>query len=328
MKANKIKNTMKKNSLLYFMMVLAGMLTVSTACEDEELNPYLEPLPGVHAFGQVADGSPANFILGQTAEDITFNLQWISIDQELSVEKIDVFVLFNEDYEDEDGNPLVARHGGDEGVFLTSVEGSALPANRENFSFSLSQEDVRTLYEGITFDYDEDGTAVDVFDNDFKPARSSAQPFINGDNFSVRWVLTTTDGLVYDSWSPSVCTELPGANCEVSWILECGQVINEPAQDYTIAMADSFGDGWNGAAVEVIADGNVIASVTIDDGASATEVVSVPEGTSSLEFAYVSGDWDSEVTFTITTEKGNTIVNAGPSPGAGTLTLNLCDENA
>lgn len=319
---------MKKNSLLYFMMVLTGMLIVSTACEDEELNPYLEPLPGVHAFGQVADGSPANFILGQTAEDITFNLQWISIDQELSVEKIDVFVLFNEDYEDEDGNPLVARHGGDEGIFFTSVEGSALPANRENFSFSLSQEDVRTLYEGTTFDYDEDGTAVDVFNNDFKPSRSSAQPFINGDNFSIRWILTTTDGLVYDSWSPSVCTELPGANCEVNWILECGQVINEPAQDYTFVMNDSFGDGWNGAAVDVIADGNVIASVTIDDGASATEVVSVPEGTSSLEFAYVSGDWDSEVTFTITTEKGNTIVNAGPSPGAGTLTLNLCEENA
>jgi len=309
-------------------MILAGVLTFSTACEDEDLNPYLEPLPGVHAFGQVADGSPANFILGQTGEDITFDLQWISIDGELSVESIDLYVLFNENYEDEDGNPLVARHGGQEGVFFSSIEGSSLPSNRENFSFSLAQEDVRALYEGSTFDYDDDGTAVDVFNNDFKPARSSVQPFINGDEFAVRWVLTTTDGLVFDSWSPSVCTELPGANCEVSWILECGQVINEPVQDYTFVMNDSFGDGWNGAAVDVIADGNVIASVTIDDGASATEVISVPEGTSSLEFAYVSGDWDSEVTFTITTEKGNTIVSAGPSPGAGTLTLNLCDENA
>lgn len=309
-------------------MIFAAVLTFSTACEDEELSPYLEPLPGVHAFGQVADGSAANFILGQTSEDITFNLQWVSIDGELDVEKIDIFVLFNENYEDVDGNPLVARHGGTEGVFFTSVEGSALPGNREDLSFSLSQEDVRQLYQGVTFDYDDDGTAVDVFDNDFKPARSGAQPFINGDVFSVRWILTTTDGLVFDSWSPSVCTELPGANCEVSWILECGQVINQPAQDYTIVMNDSYGDGWNGAAVEVVVDGSVLTSVSIDDGAAGTEVVTVPAGAGSLEFRYVSGDWDSEVTFTITTAKGNTIVSAGPSPGAGTLTLNLCDENA
>ena len=319
---------MKKNTLKYLMIIFAGVLTFSTACEDEELNPYLEPLPGVHAFGQVADDSPANFILGETDEDITFNLQWISIDRELDVEKVDLYVLFNENYEDVDGNPLVARHGGEEGVFLSTVEGSSLPANRENFSFTLSQEDVRQLYQGSTFDYDDDGTAVDVFDNDFKPARTDVQPFINGDNFAVRWVLTTTDGLVYDSWSPSVCTELPGANCEVTWILECGQVINEPAQDYTIAMADSYGDGWNGASVEVIADGSVIGTATIDDGSAGTETITVPVGTSSLEFAYVSGSFDGEVTFTITTEKGNAIVNAGPSPGAGTLTLNLCDENA
>ena len=321
-------NKMKKTNIFYFMMLLAGMLTVSTACEDEDLNPYLEPLPGVHAFGQVADGSPANFLLGDIDQDITFNLQWISIDGQLDVESIDLFVLFNENYEDEDGNPLVARHGGEEGIFLTSIEGGDLPANRENFSFSLSQEDVLQLYQGSTFDYDEDGTAVDVFNNDFKPSRSTTAPFIDGDEFSVRWVLTTTDGLVYDSWSPSVCTELPGANCEVTWILECGQVISQPAQEYTFVMNDSFGDGWNGAAVDVIADGNVIASVSIEDGASGTEVVSVPEGTSSLEFAYVSGDWDSEVTFTVTTEKGNTIISAGPSPAAGTLTMNLCEENA
>jgi hypothetical protein len=318
---------MKKNSLIYSVIMLAGLMVFSTSCQDEELNPYIEPLPGVHAFGQFAEGSSSNFILGELDEDLTFSLRWISIDNQLSVEKIDLYILFNEDYEDVDRNPRVARHGGDEGRFFTSIEGSALPANREDFTFSISQSDVRSLYDGITFDYDEDGTAVNVFDNDFKPSRAAGAPFISGDNFAVRWVLTTTDGLVYDSWSPSVCTELPGANCEINWILECGQVIRQPAQDYTITMADSFGDGWNGASLNVIADGNATSvSITEAEGAADTEVVSVPEGTSSVTFEYVSGDWDSEVSFTITTEKGNIIASV-TNPSAGTITLNLCEEN-
>ncbi|MDF9799434.1 hypothetical protein OKW21_004697 [Catalinimonas alkaloidigena] len=317
---------MKKNSILYISMVLTGLMLFSTACEDEELNPYVEPLPGVHAFGQFAADSPTNFIIEQTGEDLNINLQWISVDRELEVEKIDVFVLFNESYRDVDNNPLVAEHGGDEGIFYTTIEGGELPANRENTTISISQEDVLNLYNGTTYDYDEDGTAEDVFDNDFKPSRSNDAPFISGDNFSIRWVLYTTDGLVFDSWSPSVCTELPGANCSVDWILECGQVIKEPAQDYTITFNDSYGDGWNGAAISVIVDGEAT-EYTLADGSTGTEVVTVPEGTTSLSFEFISGDYDSEVSYSIVTEKGNSIAAGGPSPSVGAITLDLCVEN-
>lgn len=316
---------MKTIKLQYIYTVLAAMICFSTACQDEELNPYVEPLPGVHAFAQVADGSAENFLLAQTEEDINFNIRWISVDSKLSVDKIDLFILFNENYVDEDGNPLVARHGGEEGVYFKTVEGSELPTNREDFTFSISQEEVEALYQGATFDYDDDGTAEDVFDNAFKPTRTESTPFIPGDDFAVRWELTTTDGLVYDSWSPSVCTELPGANCEVAWILECGQVITEPAQDYTIVFSDSYGDGWNGAAVSVIVDGEAT-EYTLEEGASGSQVVSVPDDTASLSFAFVSGDFDGEVSFTITTEKGNVIYSGG-APPEGPITLDLCEEN-
>ncbi|WKN29672.1 hypothetical protein PZB74_11915 [Porifericola rhodea] len=317
---------MKKYPILYFTMVLAGLLMLSTACEDEDLNPYIEPLSGVHAYGQFAEDSPTNFIKGESSEDLNINLQWISIDGELEVDKIDVFVLFNENYVDIDRNPLVAAHGGEEGKFYMSIEGSEIPANRENTTISISQEDVFELYKEATFDYDDDGNAESVFSNEFKPSRTDNTPFISGDNFSIRWILYTTDGLVFDSWSPSVCTELPGANCEVSWILECGQIIKEPAQDYTISMADSYGDGWNGAAINVVID-DVTTSYTLDAGSSGTTVVTVPEGTTSLAFEFVSGDYDSEVTYSITTEKGNTIASGGPAPPAGKITLDLCTEN-
>ncbi|WPP49267.1 hypothetical protein [Catalinimonas niigatensis] len=214
---------MKKNSILYSMMVLAGLLIFNTACEDEELSPYVEPLPGVHAYAELAEGAPEDFMYGDLNEEITYEIQWVSVDQQLSVNRIDLYVLFNENYVDEDGNPLVARHGGNEGILFRTIESSEVPGNRENIAFSLTQSQIFDLYEGVTFDYDdEDSTApTPVFTNPDKPSRDlPGAPFIEDDEFSVRWVLYTDNDLVFDSWSPSVCTELPGANCEVSWGVE------------------------------------------------------------------------------------------------------------
>lgn len=212
---------MKMNKIIYIMSFFAGMLLLTTACENEDLNPYVEPLPGVHAFAQLAEGSAADFSYGDVNESITHNIRWISIDNQLAVNRIDLFILFNEDYTDEDDNPLVASHGGSEGILFRTIEGSEIPGNREDITFSLSQSEIYALYQNATFDYDEDGTATPVFANPEKPDRQGATaPFIADDNFVVRWVLYTENDLVVDSWSPSVCTELPGANCQVIWGVE------------------------------------------------------------------------------------------------------------
>nr|WKN38296.1 hypothetical protein K4G66_06220 [Tunicatimonas sp. TK19036] len=212
---------MKKTSIVSYIALLTGLLLVNTACEDEELSPYLEPLPGVHAFAEVPDGEPSSFVYLEPEVAIPFDIQWISVDQELEVSKIDLYILFNENYTDADGNPRVARHGGTEGVLFQTIEGGDLPGNRTAVSFSISQSEVYQLYQGVTYDYDGDGEATDVFNNPDNPRNAQRFPFVPGDDFAVRWELTTTDGLLYDSWSPSVCTELPGANCEVAWGMSC-----------------------------------------------------------------------------------------------------------
>ena len=216
---------MKRNCILYNVLIF-GLIAGNTSCQNEELSPYIEPQSGVHAYAKLAEDSPESFAAGDLTTPLDINIQWVSIDQQLDVESIDLYVLFNEDYTDEDGNPLVAEHGGEEGVFFQTIDASQL-SNRENTTFTITQQDILGLYEGATFDYDEDDTAEPVFSNSFKPSRTAGQPFIGDDTFVIRWELTTTDGLLFDSWSPSVCTEfetytgeLPndgGFNCEISW---------------------------------------------------------------------------------------------------------------
>ena len=301
------------------------------SCKDDSLEGVPDWQSGVHGNGEFsATSEDVNFIKGDPSVELTFDLLWNSIDKKNTVEKIELYVLFNEAFTDADGNPKTAKHGGDEGELFMTLEGVDVPANKEVTSFTISQDDVYALYSTVTYDYDDNDATAELpvwGAGSIRADRNTASfKFVDGDTFQLRWKFTTDDGRVFDKWGISVCTEFPNASCSVNWAAVCSQVIAAPAGDWTINFEDSYGDGWNGAAIRVTVDG-VATDYTLDDGAAGTTVVTVPDGATTLTFAYVSGDWDSEASFTIVSEKGNTIAKGGPSQGAGILTLNLCEEN-
>ncbi len=305
-------------------ITLVGISVVSCKDEDRVIVPDWET--GVHGRTVLAAGSPTNFIKGEPTVGLEFDMYWNSIDSKNTVTKIDIYALFNEAYVDQDGNPKIAKHGGDKGKLIATLEGSEVPANREITSFSVDQADLFAAYTGASFDYFGTGALPVWGVGSIKADRNTTDKmFIDGDAFQIRWAFTTEDGRVFDKWGISVCTEFPGANCAVNWIVQCSPVILDPPGDYTIIMNDSYGDGWNGAAIKVVVDG-VGTDYTLAAGSSGQTVVTVPPGTTTLTFEFVSGDWDSEVTFQIKSPKGNVIAKGGPSPGEGELTLDLCKE--
>lgn len=315
----------------YNLLKAAGLglsiLVATEACRDEDLNPYVEPEKGaLHGFTRFAAGSSTSFIVGDEAIDIDVETYWANIGNTNTASKIDVYVLFNENYIDANGNPALARHGGTAGRLVHTIEGSELKGNKIFTPFSVTQDEIYALYDDATFDYEGSGTQISVWANPDKPDRDTdVRPFISGDAFQLRWIITAADGRVFDSWSPSVCTEFPGANCSLNWITICNPVIQNPQGNYTIKMNDSYGDGWNDAAIKVVIDG-VGTDYTLANGSAGTTVVNVPNGTTTLTFEFVSGDWDSEVTFEIVSPSGNVIAKGGPSPDEGELILDLCKE--
>lgn len=302
------------------------VMIVVTSCKDDDLVLVPEWETGVHGRATFAAGSATNYIKGDPSIDVNFDLLWNSIDQKNTVTKIRVFLLFNESYMDQDNNPKVAAHGGDEGVLFATFEGAAVPANKVPVSLSISQADVFELYQDAAYDYYGTGEVPVWGAGSIKAERNTTDKmFIDGDAFQIRWEFTTADGRVFDNWGISVCTEFPGANCSVNWAAICNPVIQDPLGDYIIKMQDSYGDGWNGASIIVELDG-VETEYTIEDGSSKQVTITAPPGTESLTFAFAGGDWDSEVTFEIVSPKGNVIAKGGPSPPDGELTLNLCKE--
>tara|TARA_B110000014_G_scaffold262068_1_gene255226 strand:+ start:82 stop:417 length:336 start_codon:yes stop_codon:yes gene_type:complete len=98
---------------------------------------------------------------------------------------------------------------------------------------------------------------------------------------------------------------------------------------YTVNMTDSWGDGWNGAAVVMTLDG-VDYSTSFNSGSADTIVFTVPAGASTMGFKFVSGAWDSEVDFNIVFSKldgsnsQTALPNVGANPATGYYALSVC----
>ena len=68
--------------------------------------------------------------------------------------------------------------------------------------------------------------------------------------------------------------------------------------NYSIFGSDSWGDGWNGANLEITIDG-VTNVWTVESGVNDNISFTVPENASTFSLKFNGGDWDSEVSYFI-----------------------------
>lgn len=316
---------MKRISTYLFSLTLIAATALS--CKDESLIKLPVWESAVHGFGTLTSDPGVGFTTANASTTVDVDFQWNSIDKKNTVTNIELYVVFNEAYVDKDENNAVARHGGSAGFKVKSI---APQGNREKGSFTISQEEVYAVYQSASFDYGFGKGSQAVFSDPLGKGRSSSKKFVPGDSFTLKWTLTTDDGRVFDSWSPSVCTEFPGANCQIDWLVSCATDIQNRTGTWSISGTDSYGDGWNGASIDVVLDGVVIDSFTVTSaqGSANTEDFVIPAGSSDLYFVYNKGAYDSEVGVTIKNPAGATLLTWVPADvkGQGEMVLDLCLE--
>jgi len=312
-----------------FTLIIASLVVVVTSCKDDSLVLVPEWESAVHGLAEVTSAN-TDFQYNTPSAPIDIDLQWISIDQKLTVTKIEVFVVFNENYVDADGNPAVASHGGTTGRSFAVFEGGNVPANRVPKAFSITQDAVYTLYSDATFDYG-NGT-VNVFTNPDNANRDATHKFMWNDDLTVRWEYTTDDGRIFKKWGVSVCTEFPGANCQVDFTVVCASSIPNPAGTWVFDLVDTYGDGWQGGYISVLVDGveadRIFLYSQYDPGgvplSSGQDTFTFTTGT-TLSFAWSPDAYDSECQFKITSPSGNVVADVA-TPPAGPIKLDLCLE--
>ena len=81
---------------------------------------------------------------------------------------------------------------------------------------------------------------------------------------------------------------------------------------YKLYMYDSYGDGWNGAYLEVTMNGSFVGNYECQGSFTLDSVYSTTGAT--MDFIFHSGSWDSEITFTIVDPLNDTLFSgAAPS---------------
>ncbi|MEZ4903121.1 MAG: hypothetical protein R2822_15860 [Spirosomataceae bacterium] len=229
-----------KKTLIYSLSLAVFLLV---GCRDESLNPNKPWEPGVHGWGvfaNIAEGTTGgtakpniaanaiNFPLtNQDAAKIDFKIRWVSLDNKLTVNKIDIKVDMIESYTDADGNPKTASLGSG-GKIVKSISPAA--GNREWSTFSITPAEIYNLYKDATVKYDK-VKDVKVFENPARPRPAGARlagaiKGANADAFVVTWQLTTTDGLVFKTWNEdSICLDptpvsQANANCRLNFTVK------------------------------------------------------------------------------------------------------------
>ncbi len=182
----------------------------------------------------------------------------------------------------------------------------------DDFSFEenlpcAKPENLSVTTDGQTATVTWDGTAANDFIIDINGTSTPGvtSPYTFNVALSTTYNISVTADCGGDGLSTPVTTSITTPDCIG------GHTIN-----YT--LTDSYGDGWNGNAINVVEGcGDIIATLTIEDGSSET-------GTLTLcgdyyEFVWVNGSYASETSFTFS--EGGTTLFTKPSNVSNGLVL-------
>ena len=98
----------------------------------------------------------------------------------------------------------------------------------------------------------------------------------------------------------------------------CASMLCEDGCDYTFNLTDSYGDGWNGAAITIVQNGDTLGAVSIASGYSASYLVALCDG-ADISLGWTEGSYDSECGFSLVGPAGDVLYSfeAGGAPLEG-----------
>ena len=284
--------------LKYNVVLLLGILLIACS-EDDKLTVEIQDSVERGAVLRTISNDPNSFTFDDPDSEWTLSMEEQDIEDGALLSSVDVLV----GYVDLTGN----------GVSATETALMNIPASA--FSEGINGLP-RTTF---TITYDEALTALGLpFD-----------PSYAGDAINIRLILNLTDGRSITN------TDLTGPVSGGSFFaspLNYRSNIVCPAKagtvgTWTVDMQDSFGDGWNGALLDVTIDDETTSyEVSEAQGTVNTETFEITPDNQSLSIIFRSGDFDGEITFQVINPNNDVILDLGPTPTADVELLDYCSD--
>lgn len=317
---------MKKQIKYYFSLLLAGSVTLFSACEDSD-----------KVIDQVVDGTTRGSILRTieiTQNEIEYDVVTSSLlsggfsatvevqDQEDGdlLQSLDVYLGYSDNTSDK-GNSTI----GDTEVLVQSFapsDGTIGEFGLPRFTYTTTAAEMQSAL-GLTGD--------EIF---------------GGDAFTIRFEIVRTDGATYSAAdnSGTLTGSYFNSPFEYNATLVCAPKPTQ-AGTWSIDMQDSYGDGWqpttaNGGGPGIIitlSDGTVyeigLCTPYEDPGYDCTSGTSegtatfdVPAGQTAEASIEFQGDFWGEMSFQIYTPAGNLVASVGTGTAAGPVAIDYCAD--
>lgn len=286
-----------KNLKVYIILALIGTFVVSCS-EDEKLTTVIQAESERGAVLRTISNDPNAFIFDDETSVWTITIEEQDIEDGALLGSVDILV----DYVDQTGNGVSASESQLMNVPASSFAGDVNGLPRA--TISLAYGDVLSAL-GLPFD------------------TSYASDAIN-----IRLVLNLTDGRSITN--TDVTGTVSGGSFFASPFNYRANIVCPPKAGtvgtWTVDMQDSFGDGWNGAQLDVTIDGETQSFLVPDPGFANTETFDITADNQTLSIIYRGGAFDGENTFQVTNPDAIEILNEGPSPATDTEFLDYCSD--
>ncbi|MET1260381.1 MAG: hypothetical protein HRT65_01225 [Flavobacteriaceae bacterium] len=285
-------------SIKNYVMMAVGILVVSCSSDDKLIDTVDDSVERGLVLRTVNTISSSYNIFDTTSEwGVTLEVQDAEGGTLLS--EVRVFVAFNDQ----------STLGGDQSTAETAIA-TLDPATFTTGPFGLPRTD-------LTVSFSDALAATGIAFADIE----------GGDQFNFRLEAELTDGRVFTNNANGTVL---GGSFFSSPFAYVSTVVCPPtvptAGDWTIDFQDSFGDGWNDAALVVTIDGEAT-SYTLDDGSAGSVTFNVPDGAQEISIVFTSGAFDEEVSAQVTSANGNVVVDISPNPTADAELLDYCLNN-
>ena len=161
-------------------------------------------------------------------------------------------------------------------------------------------DDETYTYQGVYIDYNCVSLAYD-----------------NGDCGTVSYETSCTDGVDNDSDGVTDCND---SDCAAAAACQTGG----GGCCYDVLMYDSYGDGWNGAAIDIYVNSSYSQSFTVSSGSYDSGLFCMASG-QTYDLVFTSGSYDSECSMSLEDSSTGSVLYSSTSLSAGTLTSGYCN---
>ena len=286
--------------LKYNLLIAIGIFFVACS-EDDKLTVDIQDTVERGAVLRTISNDPNSFVFDDAASVWTVNLEQQDLEDGELLSNVEVYVNFI------DATPADGTVTATESLVATIAAGDFSPGvnGLPRTEYSLSYGDALAAL-GLTID-----------------------PSYASDQINIRFVLNLTDGRSFTN------TDLTGTVQGGSFFaspynyaatIVCPPKSTSDPGTWSIEMQDSFGDGWNGAQLDITIDGTTSSFLVPDPGFSQSETIEVPASAEVLSIIYRPGAFDGENTFQVFSASGATVLDLGPSPTADTELLDYCSD--